>query len=185
MSDESITDVFKEVTGLSMGSGIVMILLGVLAIFWPYKAGIAVSIVLGWIIVVAGLAYVAYAFAARGAGSFIWRLLLGLVYVAGGGYLALHSQLALQSLTLVVAIIFFIGGVFGIVVYFQLRSLPRSGWILFEAILSLALAYVIARPWPASSTWVVGLLVGINFVVSGFTRFMYSVQARKALKAIQ
>jgi len=183
MAGQSIRDVFKEATGISIGSGLIMIVLGFLAVFWPFQAGIAVSVVVGWIIVVAGLAYLAYAFAARGAGSFLWRMLLGIVYVVGGGYLALHSRLALESLTLAVAIVFFIGGVLEIVVFFQLRPLPGSGWILFDAIVSLLLAFVVARPWPSSSTWAIGLLVGINLIVSGVTRLICSVAPRKALNA--
>ena len=67
MSGKSITDVFKEATGISIGSGVIMILLELLAMFLPQQTGFGVSVVIGWIIVVAGLAYLAYAFAARGA----------------------------------------------------------------------------------------------------------------------
>jgi uncharacterized membrane protein HdeD (DUF308 family) len=182
MSGQSITDVFKEATGISIGSGVIMILLGLLAMFLPHQTGLGVSVVIGWIIVVAGLAYLAYAFAARGAGSFLWRMLLGIVYVVGGGYLALHARLALQSLTLAVAIIFFIAGVLEIVTFFRLRILPGSGWLLFDAIVSLLVAFVIWYPWPSSATWAIGLLVGINLIVSGITRLIYSVAARKALQ---
>jgi uncharacterized membrane protein HdeD (DUF308 family) len=184
MSGKSITDVFKEATGISIGSGVIMILLELLAMFLPQQTGFGVSVVIGWIIVVAGLAYLAYAFAARGAGSFLWRMLLGIVYVVGGGYLALYARLALQSLTVAVAILFFIAGVLEIVTFFQLRILPGSGWLLFDAIVSLLLAFVIWYPWPSSATWAIGLLVGINLIVSGITRLIYSVAARKALQAM-
>ena len=50
--------------------------------------------------------------------------------------------------------------------------------------MTLVLAYLIWRPWPSSSSWAIGTLLGINLIVSGFTRLMYSVEARKALKAI-
>lgn len=186
MSDEpqGITGAFKEATGMSIGWAVIMILLGFLAIFLPQQTGTAVSVVLGWIIVVAGLAYLAYAFAAGGAGSFLWRMLVGVVYVAGGGYLALHPQLALESLTLAVAIIFLIEGVLEIVAFFKLRSLSGSAWLLFDGLVSILLAFMIGYHWPSSSTWAVGLLVGINLIVGGVTWLMYSVQARKTLKAM-
>jgi len=180
----SIVDVLKETTGMSIGWAIVMLILGVFAIVMPFSTGIAVSVLVGWIIVFSGFAYVAYAFAAQGAGTFIWRLLVGIVYVCGGGYLAFHPGIALESLTLVVAAIFLIEGVTEVVVFFQVRSLPGSGWILFDALITLALAYVIFRPWPSSSSWAIGTLLGINLIVSGVTRLMYSVTARKTLKAI-
>lgn len=184
MNGQSTTDVLKEATGMSIGSAIVMLALGVLAIVMPFTTGIAVSIFVGWLMVFSGFAYVVYAFAAQGAGAFLWRLLLGIVYVVGGGYLAFHPGIALESLTLVVAVIFFIEGVIETIVFFEFRTLPGSGWILFDALLTLIVAYLIFRPWPSSSGWAIGLLVGINLIVSGATRLLYSMTARRLLKAV-
>jgi uncharacterized membrane protein HdeD (DUF308 family) len=184
MTEQSITDVFKEATGMSIGLAVVMILLGFLAVFLPFATGIALSILVGWIIVFSGFAYLAYAFAARGAGAFLWRTLIGIAYVVGGFYLAFHPGLTLESLTLVVAAVFFVESVLEFIVFFQFRALSGSGWILFDGILTLVLAYVIWRPWPASSLWAIGTLVGINLIVSGSTRLMYSVGVRKTVKAI-
>jgi uncharacterized membrane protein HdeD (DUF308 family) len=184
MPAQSNTDVFKEATGLSIGWSLVMVALGILAVVLPTAAGIGVSVVVAWVIILTGLAYLAYAFAATGAGSFLWRMLIGIVYVAGGGYLAFHPAIAVESLTLVVATIFLLEGVLEIAAFFQLRGLSGSGWILFDGIVALALAYLIWRPWPSSSTWAIGTIVGVNLIVSGVTGLMYSVAVRKAVKAI-
>jgi len=169
---------------MSIGWAIVMLVLGVLAILMPFAAGIGVSIAVAWIMVFSGFAYVAYAFAAQGVGTFIWRLLVGIVYVVGGGYLAFHPGIALESLTLLVAAIFLVEGVTEIVVFFRLRSSLGSGWFLFDAFVTLVLAYLIWRPWPSSSWWAIGTLLGVNLIFSGVTRLMYSVTARKTLKAV-
>ena len=184
MNGQSTIDTLKQATGMSIGWSVVMLALGVLAILMPFTTGIGVSILVGWLMVFSGFAYVAYAFAAQGAGAFLWRLLLGIVYVAGGGYLAFHPGIALESLTLVVAAIFFIEGAIETIVFFEFRTLPGSGWILFDGLLTLVLAYLIWRPWPSSSSWAIGILLGINLIVSGATRLMYSVTARKMLKAV-
>ncbi len=184
MNGQSTAGVFKEAAGMSIGCSIVMIVLGVMAILMPYSTGIGVSIFVGWIMVFSGFAYLAYAFVAQRAGSFLWRMLVGIVYVVGGGYLAFHPGIALESLTLVMAAIFFIEGVTGIVLFFQFRPLSGSGWILFDGLITLVLAYLVWRPWPSSSSWAIGTLLGINLIVSGFTRLMYSVEGWKALKAI-
>jgi uncharacterized membrane protein HdeD (DUF308 family) len=184
MSEKSITDVLKEATGMSIGMASVMIVLGVLAVLLPFATGVGISILVGWIIVFTGFAYVAYAFGAQGAGALIWRMLVGIFYIVGGFYLAFHPGLALASLTLVVAAIFLAEGVLEIAVFFQFRAVPGAGWLLFDGIVALLLAYAIWHPWPVSSTWVIGTLVGINLIVSGFTRLMYSVAARKTIKAI-
>src|SRR5262249_22019925 len=116
---KSTTDILKEATGMSIGLAVVMIVLGFAAIYLPQMAGIGVSILVGWIMVFGGFTYVAYAFAAQGAGAFIWRTLVGVFYVAGGGYLAFHPGIALASLTLVLAAIFFVEGLTEAVVFFQ------------------------------------------------------------------
>src|SRR5262249_30560064 len=154
------------------------------AIYLPQMAGIGVSILVGWIMVFGGFTYVAYAFAAQGAGAFIWRTLVGVFYVAGGGYLAFHPGIALASLTLVLAAIFFVEGLTEAVVFFQFRSITGSGWILFDAAVTLFLAYIIWRPWPQSSVWAIGTILGVNLIFSGVTRLMYSVAARKAIQAV-
>ena len=184
MTTQSIADEIKGATGMSTGMAVVMIVLGFLAVLLPFATGIGIAILVGWIIAFSGFAYLAYAFAAQGAGAFLWRTLIGVVYVIGGVYLAFHPGLALESLTLVVAAIFFAEGALDIVVFFQFRSLSGSGWILFDGVVTLLLAYLIWRPWPFSSTWAIGTLVGINLIVSGFTRLMYSVAARKTMKAM-
>jgi uncharacterized membrane protein HdeD (DUF308 family) len=158
-----------------------MIVLGFLALFLPLVTGIGVSSLISWIILLGGVAHLVYAFAARDAGAFLWRILIGIVYVAGGAYLAFHPGLALESLTLVLAGVFFVEGVLEFVAFFLFRALPGSGWILFDGVASLLLAFLIWHSWP--STWALAALVGINLIVSGFTRLMYSVATPKALKA--
>jgi len=161
-----------------------MILLGLLAIILPLATGIAVSVVASWLIAIAGLAYLASAFASRGAGAFIWRMLIGLVYVFGGAYLGLHPQLALESFTVVLAVIFVMEGVLELATFFQFRIVSGSGWVLFDALVTLLLAFLIALPWPSSSTWAIGIILGINLMVSGTTVLMYSLAARKTLEAL-
>jgi uncharacterized membrane protein HdeD (DUF308 family) len=176
--------VFKDVTGASIGWGIVLIVLGILALCLPLAAGIGVSIAVGWLIVFGGIAYSTSAFMARGAGSFLWRLLIGAIYIIGGFYLAFHPGLALASLTLVLGVIFLLEAAMETAVFFRFRTLPGSGWILFNALATLILAFLIWGGWPSSSIWAIGTILGINLLMSGFTRLMYSMGARRTLEAI-
>jgi uncharacterized membrane protein HdeD (DUF308 family) len=183
MADQN-TSIFKQVTGLSIGWGVVMILLGFLALALPLGTGVAVSEVTAWIVIFAGVAHFAAAFAGRSFGSVLWRLLIGAVYVIGGGYLASNPGLTLEALTAVMATIFTLEGVLEIARFFQFHAYSGSGWILFDGIITLALAYLIWRPWPNSSVWAIGTILGVNLMVSGFSVLMSSVTARKALQAL-
>ena len=70
--------------GLSIGLAVLMIVLGFAAMFKPFAAGLGISLFIAWIIVFSGVAHIIYAFAARSAGSFLWRTLIGVVYLVGG-----------------------------------------------------------------------------------------------------
>ncbi|HTP30474.1 MAG TPA: DUF308 domain-containing protein [Anaeromyxobacteraceae bacterium] len=176
-------NVLKEATSLTIGSAVLMILLGMLAIALPAAMGLGVALVVAWIIIFGGISHFVYAFAAEGAGQVVWRFLVGVVYILGGIYLAFHPGLSLATLTLLLGAIFIVEGVMRAVLFFQLRTLPRAGWILFDSLMTLLLGVLIIGGWPTSSAWAIGTIVGVNLLVSGFTRLMLSVAARKAINA--
>jgi uncharacterized membrane protein HdeD (DUF308 family) len=89
--------------------------------------------------------------------------------------------LGVVSLTLVLAVFLFVEGVVEIALYFGIRQVPNSGWVLFDGIITLTLGILIWRQWPSSSVWVIGTLVGISLIFSGLSRFMLSVAARRLM----
>lgn len=165
-------------TGFPVGWAILLIVVGFFALALPFEAGIAIAIVVAVLVIVAGVAHLAGSFAARTTGGFFWRLLVGCAYLIAGVYLLLNPKLSLLSLTLALAVLFFVEGIFHIVTYFQVRSAPGSGWLLFDGIVTLILAVLIGLHWPASAVWALGTIVGINLLMSGFTRLMYSRAVR-------
>lgn len=176
-------DIFRRVTGLSIGLAVLMIVLGLAALLKPFAAGLGISLFIAWIIVFGGVVHLFYAFAAGSAGSFLWRTLIGVAYIVGGIYLLKNPSIALASFTLMLAVILIMEGVFQLITFFELRVLPGSGWLLCDAILTLILGGLIAYPWPGSSLWAIGTLIGVNLIISGFTRLMYSVAARSLISS--
>jgi uncharacterized membrane protein HdeD (DUF308 family) len=160
---------------------ILLIIVGFFALALPFEAGIAIAIVVAILVIVAGIAHLAGSFAARSTGGFFWRLLVGCAYLIAGVYLLLNPKLSLVSLTLALAVLFFVEAIFHFVTYFQIRSAPGSGWLLFDGIVTLILAIMIWKSWPASAVWALGTIVGINLLMSGFTRLMYSRAAKASL----
>lgn len=181
--EHQISKVFKEVTGASIGWAVVMILLGLLAVILPLTTGIALSVIVAWVLVFSGLAYVVSAVGDRNAGAFTWRLLIGLVYIAGGSYLAFHMQIALDALTLFVAVIFTIESILEIVTFFQFRVYAGSVWALFDGAVTLLMAFLILLPWPSRSL-AIGTILGINLIMTGLAVLIYSLAARKAVEAL-
>ncbi len=164
----------NKVAKFPVGWSILLIIVGFFALALPFEAGIAIAILVAVLVIVAGIAHLASTFAARTTGGFFWRLLVGCAYLIAGVYLIVHPKLSLISLTLALAILFLMEGIFHLVTFFQIRKAPGSGWILFDGIVTLILAVMIWKSWPASAVWALGTIVGINLLLSGFTRLMYS-----------
>ena len=115
----------------------------------------------------------------RTTGGFIWELLLGILYILVGAYVLFHPGAGLASLTLALAVYLFAEGILEFVLSFLLRAMRGSGWLLFDGIITLILAIMIWRTWPASTEWVIGTLVGIGMLFSGVCRLMLSLAARR------
>ena len=170
----------RQLSGFSKGWAVVLIVLGFAALALPFAAGIAIAIALAILVVAAGIIHLAGALAVRTSGGFFWRLLVGGAYLIAGVYLLLRPGLSLVSLTLLLAVLFLVEGIFHIATYFQVRGASGSGWVLFDGIVTIILAILIWRSWPVSAVWAVGTLVGINLLISGFTRLMYSPVATRS-----
>ncbi|MGB2605111.1 MAG: DUF308 domain-containing protein, partial [Candidatus Sulfotelmatobacter sp.] len=122
-------------------------------------------------------------FHAHGAGSAIWRVLVGLAYLAFGGYMIVHPVLGVASLTLVLAALFVIEGVLNLMLYAKMRRLHGSSWVLIDGIITLLVGVMIYMQWPSSSVWAIGILVGVSLMISGATRIGMTLALRRAMTA--
>jgi uncharacterized membrane protein HdeD (DUF308 family) len=178
MSATSAAVFVKKSIGWSIGLSILMIAAGILAIASPLAAGIAVNLLVAWLLIFSGCVHLAFALYTRGAGGFLWELLVAFLYGFIGVYLLVHPVAGLASLTIALAIYLFVEAILEFVLGFTLRPLPGSGWLLFDGIITLILAVMIWRTWPSSMGWVIGTLVGVSMLFSGASRLAISLAAR-------
>jgi uncharacterized membrane protein HdeD (DUF308 family) len=167
----------RRMTGWSIAISLLIILAGILAIGLPVLAGIAVNLVVAWLLLFCGVAHLVFGWHLRGAGGVIWQFLLGTLYIVIGVYLLMHPVRGLVTLTLALAIYLFIEGVLELILAFQTQT--GRGWLLLDGIVTLILAILIWRTWPSSTEWVLGTLVGISMIFSGTSRLMLSLAARR------
>lgn len=180
---EQISGFVNKIAGASIAVAVIMIILGCIAIAMPYITGITFSIFFGWLILITGFFHFIDAFTAGGVGGFLWRLLVSIAYLVGGIYLILNPGLTLEGLTFAIAFVFVIEGVLRIIASLGFWRLPGSGWALFDGIVSIVLGMMIGYSWPESSVWVLGTIIGVNLLVSGFTRLMFSNMVKGATES--
>jgi uncharacterized membrane protein HdeD (DUF308 family) len=162
--------------------GILFIILGMLAIVEPAVAGLAVTIFVGWFLIFGGIAHAFGAFSGGGAGRVVWQVIVAVFYFFGGIYFLTHPLLGLGTLTLFLAVILLVEAVVEVAAYFATREVG-SGWRLVNAIVTLLLGGLIWRNWPSSSVWAIGTLVGVNLLMTGFSRLMIGTAARRLAAA--
>jgi uncharacterized membrane protein HdeD (DUF308 family) len=166
----------------SIALSILLIIAGFFALIIPEISGLGITIFLGWLLIISGITHLVFAWKVHTAGRIIWEILVGIAYIITGIYLILHPARGLLSLTLILAFYLLFEGIFEVILAFQLRPHTGWGWTLFDGFITLVLAFMIWRTWPYSSVWVVGTLVGISMLFSGFSRLMLSLAAKKVIK---
>jgi len=177
----SLTADVRTATTWSIVLSVLMIAAGVLAISLPMIAGIAVTAIVGWLLLFSGVFHLAFAWRAGRPAAVLWQILLGVLYGAIGLYIIASPVAGLASLTLAIVLYLLIEGVLEFVLWSRLRSVPGSGWLMVDGIITLVLAGMILSTWPSSAVWVVGTLIGISMLFSGITRLMLSMAARRVL----
>jgi uncharacterized membrane protein HdeD (DUF308 family) len=183
-SASPIADFVPKSLNWSIFLSVLLILAGIIALFLPMVSGLGITLFLGWLLIVSGVTHFIFAFKSHHTGHLIWELLLGAVYVFTGIYLILHPVAGLLTLTLFLAIYLFFEGILEVFQFFQIRPRHGAGWLLFDAAITLILAIMIWRAWPASSVWVIGTLVGLSMIFSGFSRLMLALAARRVYHSV-
>ena len=171
--------------GWSIFASVAMIVVGLLAIIEPAITGVLLAVFLAWVLIFSGIMHFIYAAQThtRG-GSMWWEILVGVLYIAIGVYMRVHPVMALTALTAALAAYLVIEAVLEFILAYQFRGMRGSGWLIFHGIVSLILAGLIFRTWPQNSAWLIGTLVGITMLFSGFTRLMLAMSMHRMNRAL-
>lgn len=162
--------------------GVLLIVLGMLAIAEPLVAAIALATFIAWLLIFVGVVHIVVAFQAHSGTSLGWKLLVGVSYLFIGGYLLLRPVVGVATLTLMLAFLFMFEGVLDSMLWWKLRRTDGAFWILVDSIVTLILGGMIYVHWPSSSVWAIGTLVGISLIISGVSRVMLSTAVRSVVK---
>jgi uncharacterized membrane protein HdeD (DUF308 family) len=167
--------------------GVIIMLLGILAILWPQISTIAVDIYIGWLFLFSGLVGLVTLFVVPNMPAFLWSLLTAALSLFVGVLLLWHPSEGAVSLTLVLVAFFVVEGIFQIAAAIRYReALPVAwGWMMLSGIADLFLAAVIISGWPGTASWALGLIVGANLVTSGLAITVMGIAGRSVVSRIE
>ena len=171
-------EVLRQHRGWILVFGIILMVLGALAIGVPMAAALAIELLLGWLLIVGSVFHGVHALRARRTSQFFWELLLCALYLAVGLIFLLDPQHGIITLTLLLAIFFILEGAFKLALAWQLRPLANWSWLMLSGVLALILGIIIWTGLPGTAGWVIGLLVGINLLFNGLSLVLLALAVK-------
>lgn len=165
--------------------GLGLAVVGLIAIVAPLLTGISLSLLLGGLLVGGGLVHGWHAFGVRKWRAFIWQVALAAVYAIAGLTLLANPLVGLAALSTLLIAFFIAEGI--VEIGMGLRSRTHSGWgsLVASGLLSLVIAGMLFAGLPGSLLWAVGILFGVDLLVTGLTMAYLGISNRRRIAATE
>ncbi len=158
--------------------GIVQVICGALALVIPVAASLAAAIVFGAVLLVAGVFQCMHAFRLGALKGRALQALGGVLYIAVGILILLFPLTGALTLTIAVGALLVADGVVRCALAYRLRPSDSWGWFLVAGIASLAVGILLLVDWPFTGFWALGILLGVNLLISGVINCALAVTFR-------
>jgi len=178
MNIESIEPVIRKASIWVIVWSIVTFVCGILAIILPLTFSFGIALIIGCLVLVAGIAHLTFAFQTRSVDGFLWQILVSALYGIAAICLLVNPLLSVLSVTLVLAIFLLLEGILELALYFALRRFRHSVWVLIDGIGTLILGILMVRQWPPVSPEIIGTLIGLSLMLSAVSRVVLSLAVR-------
>ncbi len=158
--------------------GSLLLFCGTLALAFPIITSLFAIRVLSIVLMVAGVATLVGAFWTGKWSGFLVQVLVGILYLGAGFAIEDRPGISILLLTVYVAVMFMVMGAFRVVAAMVLHF-PQWGWALLNGCVTFLLGLVIFRQLPQAAVWVLGLLVGLEMLFSGWTWIMLALEIKR------
>jgi len=175
----------REASKSGIAIGALLAVLGVLAMMAPQISGIAVTVLVGILMIAGGIMQTFFAFKAETFGKGVLVFLFGGLGVVAGVIILMTPQTSLAFLTMLLAAFFVASGIIDIVLGFRTKPEEGWGWLAFSGALSVLLGLLIMAEWPFSGLWVIGFFVGLRMLVSGWVLMALGRAGQVAVTQLQ
>ncbi len=166
--------------GWYLALGAALVVLGTIALGMSLAMTVVTVMYFGILLLIGGAVAIVHSFVAREWSGFFLQLLIGVLYVAAGGYMLTSPLQASLVLTLVLGLSILVTGVARIILALSVRHLNGWAWMFISGLLAAAVGGMILAQWPSSALWVIGLFVAIELILNGWGLVMLSLAARSA-----
>ena len=182
----TVTNSLNSHWRLFLIEGIVLFILGLLAIIVPPIATIAVEVLIGWLLLMSGIVGLIATLRMRGSPGFAWSLISAILGIVAGIVLLGWPLSGALTLTMILTVFLVLEGVISILYALEHRRGLSGRWgiMLFSGVIDLFLAGIIFAGLPGTAAWAIGLLVGVNLVFGGSAIIAMALHARNIGAAV-
>src|SRR6202012_1311713 len=144
-TEAAVTGALRQHWKFFLIEGIVLLVLGVIAVCVPHLATVTVEILIGWLILLSGVLGLVMTFQTRGSPGFGWSLLSAVVGIVAGIVLLLWPLSGVLTLTVMLTAFLTVEGIVSIMYALAHRRESSSRWqmMLLSGIVDLILAGLI------------------------------------------
>ncbi len=178
MNIESIAPAIKKASPWLIVWSTVTFVCGILAMILPLTISFGIALVIGCLILAAGIGHLFFAFDTRSVGGFFWQILVSVLYAMAAICLLVNPLFSVLSLSLFLAIFLLLEGTLELALYFRLRRFRHSIWLLIDGIGTLVLGVLMVSQWPPASPEIIGALIRISLMLSAVSRAILSLAIR-------
>lgn len=176
---EALRDSMRRHSVWHLVQGVILILAGVLAIIYPVISSVAVITLLGWLLIISGIAQ-AISLIGAGQAPHFWlqaisvalAVLIGLLFLRDTGQ-------SLVALTLLLIVFFMIEGISKLVLSLTIRPFPNWGWVFASGVVGIVLSLILWASMPVTALWLIGLMLGVQLISVGAALAWLAWQIRK------
>jgi len=177
--------VAREASKNGIAIGALLAVLGVLAMMAPLISGIAVTVLIGTLMIAGGIMQTFFAFKAESFGKGVLVFLFGGLSIVAGLIILGTPQTSLAFLAMLLAAFFVASGIVDIILGFRKKPEEGWGWLAFSGALSVLLGILIMAGWPFSGLWVIGFYVGLRMLIQGWVLMTLGRAGQVALTQLQ
>jgi len=166
--------------GWIVALGVVYLVAGVIALGSVFAATVASVLVVGIMMMIAGVAEVISAFQVKTWGRFFFWLILGILYIVAGFVAWDNPLLTAVWLTLFLGAALVASGIVRIFLGFNMQHGSPWMWVVVSGLITLLLGVIILAHWPVSAVYTLGIFLGVDLVFAGASWISIGLALRNA-----
>ena len=158
--------------------GVLLLILGTIAVVASVAVTLATMVFIGWLMLVGGVFAGGSRLHQQGVGRFLHRPSDWATLFCCRTMIILNPAATAVTLTLLISMLLIFGGIFRIAMALSVRF-HNTSWLLLHGIINILLGISIWQSWPLSGLWVIGLFVGVDMIFNGWSLIMLGLAAKQ------